>query len=79
MWRVTEALVPLLSDKFLDARKDLSIALYGAYDKTERWKYCIASTDASVGFALGAMFVSKVFPNSSRIEVIIFQNCYSWR
>ncbi len=63
--------VGYLSDEFHDAQKDLEIALFGASLQQERWRTCIAQTDGSIGFALGAMFVNESFSTESKTQVRI--------
>ena len=65
-WKLISSLVPYLSDEFLDARKDLDIALYGTHIKLPRWQRCVKMTDSAIGFAIGALFVKEKFPGKSK-------------
>ena len=51
-----------------DAGKILEKALLGKEGHSERWRECVTDTDTALGFALGAMFVRKVFHGESKKE-----------
>ena len=60
---------PVINKLFLrDAGKILEKALLGKEGHTERWRECVTDTDSALGFALGAMFVHKVFHGESKKE-----------
>ena len=53
---------------YRDAGKILEKALLGKEGHSERWRECVTDTDTALGFALGAMFVRKVFHGESKKE-----------
>ena len=63
--------VSYLTEEFVNAGKDLEVALYGTHLKSPRWQTCVRSTDAAIGFAMGALFVKDRFPGNSKKVVSI--------
>lgn len=67
-WHVVKSMRNALSKPYRDAGKILEKALLGKEGHAERWRSCVTDTDAAVGFALGAMFVKKVFHGESKLQ-----------
>jgi putative endopeptidase len=66
-WRVLRSRASLLSKPFVDE----SFAFNGAYMSGQkeieaRWKRCASLTDASLGEALGPLYVAKAFPPAAK-------------
>jgi putative endopeptidase len=66
-WRVLRSRATLLSEPFVNE----SFAFNGAYMSGQkeieaRWKRCASLTDASLGEALGPLYVEKAFPPSAK-------------
>ncbi len=66
-WRVLRSRATLLSKPFVEE----SFAFNGAYmsgqkELEARWKRCTSLTDASLGEALGPLYVAKAFPPSAK-------------
>lgn len=60
-WHVIKFVRNAMSKPYRDAGKVLEKALLGKEGHTERWRECVADTDVAIGYALGAMFVERVF------------------
>lgn len=60
-WHVIKFVRNAMSKPYRDAGKILEKALLGKEGHTERWRECVADTDVAIGYALGAMFVERVF------------------
>ena len=67
-WHVIKFARSALSEPYRQAGKILEKALLGKEGHTERWRECVADTDVALGYALGAMFVRKVFQKESKKE-----------
>ena len=62
-WHVAAAAAPGLSSKFVQEDFDFnSRILQGTKEMQARWKRCVNSTDAHLGFALGKLYVAENFP-----------------
>ncbi len=61
-WHLVNAASPTLSSKFVDENFDFNgKQLQGTKENLPRWKRCVASTDRSLGEALGQIYVKKTF------------------
>jgi putative endopeptidase len=61
-WHLVNAASPTLSAKFVDENFDFNGKyLQGTKENLPRWKRCVASTDRSLGEALGELYVKKTF------------------
>ncbi len=61
-WHLVNAASPTLSSKFVDESFDFNGKyLQGTKENLPRWKRCVASTDRSLGEALGQIYVKKTF------------------
>jgi putative endopeptidase len=61
-WHLVNAASPTLSAKFVDENFDFNGKyLQGTKENLPRWKRCVASTDRSLGEALGQIYVKKTF------------------
>lgn len=67
-WHIIKSTRNALSKPYRDAGKILEKALLGKEGHSERWRECVTDTDTALGFALGAMFVRKVFHGESKKE-----------
>ena len=72
MWHTVNALVPYLSQEIQDTQSVLQQAVFGTVEKIEKWKNCLSDANDHFGFALGSMFVNKVFQGHSKIFVSKF-------
>jgi putative endopeptidase len=75
-WRVVRFAAPWLSKEFADESFRFNLAyLRGAKEQEVRWKKCTASTDNSMGEALGELFVKKNFSpeGKARMQELIRQ------
>lgn len=73
-WTVFQSLVATLPKNFRDASKQLRKALIGSEGTEVSWRYCVTDTNQLMGFALGSLFVRRVFQGRSkeRAEEMIF-------
>lgn len=60
-WHLLNSAAPYLSQPFVDANFKLQQALTGQKEIQARWKRCVASTDRSLGEALGQRYVELTF------------------
>jgi putative endopeptidase len=66
-WHLVNAASPTLSAKFVDENFDFNGKyLQGTKENLPRWKRCVASTDRSLGEALGELYVKKTFTPQAR-------------
>ena len=65
-WHVIKFVRNALSTPYRDAGKILEKALLGKEGHSERWRECVSDTDIAIGYALGAMFVDRVFHGESK-------------
>lgn len=68
-WSVIQSLTPSLPESFRDASKVLRKTLMGSEGIEPNWRWCVTDTNQVMGFALGAMFVRKVFKGESKARV----------
>lgn len=73
-WSVIQSLIATLPKNFRDASKVLRKALIGSEGIEVSWRYCVTDTNQVMGFALGSLFVRRVFKGNSkeRAEEMIF-------
>jgi predicted metalloendopeptidase len=66
-WQLVNAASNTLSSKFVQESFDFNGKyLNGTLEMLPRWKRCVASTDRSLGEALGALYVAKTFTPAAR-------------
>jgi putative endopeptidase len=73
-WRVLSASAPYLSKGFVDERFAFTGGvLRGVPENQARWKRGITLLDASLGEALGKLYVAKYFPpqNKARMQILV--------
>lgn len=68
-WSVIQSLVPSLPKSFRDASKVLRKALIGSEGMEVPWRYCISDTNQVMGYAMGSLFVKRVFKGESKVRV----------
>lgn len=73
-WSVIQSLIATLPKNFRDASKALRKALIGSEGLEVSWRYCVTDTNQVMGFALGSLFVRRVFQGKSkeRAEEMIY-------
>lgn len=73
-WSVIQSLIATLPKSFRDASKVLRKALIGSEGIEVSWRYCVTDTNQVMGFALGSLFVRRVFQGKSKeqAEEMIF-------
>ena len=62
-------MLPFASTPFQQALAQLNMALYGVQGDLPRWERCTDYTDSALGFATGAIYVDRYFPESDRHQV----------
>lgn len=55
-----------MPERFLDARREYSKALYGTTSDRARWRTCVNYVNDNFGMAVGRMFVPEKFDESSK-------------
>lgn len=73
-WRIVKSSAALLSKPFVDANFEFQGKyLSGQKELEARWKRCTSMTDASLGEALGPIYIAKAFPKEAkeRIDVLV--------
>lgn len=65
-WSVIQSLIATLPKNFRDASKVLRKALIGSEGIEVSWRYCVTDTNQVMGFALGSLFVRRVFQGKSK-------------
>ncbi len=61
-WHILRAAASMLSDPFVDENFEFyGKTLQGRKELPARWKRCVSSTDASLGDALGKLFVEETY------------------
>lgn len=65
-WSLFQTLTASLPKSFRDASKGLRKALYGSESIEVTWRYCVSDTNQVMGFALGSLFVKRVFQGKSK-------------
>lgn len=73
-WSVIQSLISTLPKNFRDASRILRKALIGSEGNDVPWRYCVTDTNQVMGFALGSLFVRRVFQGNSkeRAEEMIY-------
>ncbi len=74
-WHLINSTAPALSTPFVD--EDFNFhgrILTGAKEKLPRWQRCVASTDRSLGEALGQQYVKKAFPPQAKAKALAMVN-----
>lgn len=73
-WSVIQSLIATLPKNFRDASRILRKALIGSEGIEVSWRYCVTDTNQVMGFALGSLFVRRVFEGKSkeRAEEMIY-------
>ncbi|QQP35810.1 Uncharacterized protein FKW44_020703 [Caligus rogercresseyi] len=66
IWQSIRDMKSTLSKAYRDTDLILQKAMFGKEGHEERWRSCIADTDTVLGYALGSLFVRKVFQGSSK-------------
>ena len=69
-WHLIDTFAPYLSKSFVDEDFKMSAALSGAKELRPRWQRVISTEDDALGFAIGKLYVEKVFPPSSKKAVL---------
>lgn len=67
-WSVIQSLIATLPKNFRDASKVLRKALIGSEGIEVSWRYCVTDTNQVMGFALGSLFVRRVFQGHSKVR-----------
>jgi putative endopeptidase len=66
-WQLVAAAAPALSSKFVDESFDFNQRILQGTEKNQpRWKRCVRSTDAQVGYALAKIWVAENFPPEAK-------------
>jgi putative endopeptidase len=66
-WNVMNNAAPFLSDAFVNAKFDFyGKTLSGKEENQPRWKRVVGTVDASLGEAVGQMYVEKYFPAEAK-------------
>lgn len=69
-WQLLHSASPVLGNKWRDANFELAKLLSGARQQQPTWLRCTTRTDASLGNALGQLYVKQTFPPESRARVL---------
>jgi putative endopeptidase len=81
-WRLLSAAAPYLSRSFVDERFAFTGGvLRGVPENQDRWKRGITLLDASLGEALGKLYVAKYFPpqNKARMQALVLNLLEAYR
>ena len=66
-WRLIHARAPFMAAKFYDQWFHFERGvLFGVSQQSARWKVCVTSADATLGEALGRLYIEKYFPPEAR-------------
>jgi len=68
-WHLIQATAPFLSQPFVDESFALSQKLTGTQLLLPRWERVIDEENGALGFAIGKLYVEKMFPPSSKAAV----------
>ena len=68
-WHLIQATAPFLSQPFVDENFALSQKLTGTQLLLPRWERVIDAENDALGFAIGKLYVEKMFPPSSKAAV----------
>jgi len=69
-WHTIDAFAPFLSKPFVDEDFQMRSALTGAKELLPRWQRVVGAEDDAMGFAIGNLYVQKMFPPSSKQAVV---------
>jgi putative endopeptidase len=70
-WHYLHSAAPYLSAAFVDANFQFySRTLSGTTENRERWKRVLATTDASIGEALGRLYAAEYFPPAAKARTL---------
>jgi putative endopeptidase len=70
-WHLLHVYAVTLPKAYVDANFDFySKQLQGTPQQLPRWKRCVRATDATLGEALGQLYVAKVFPPKAKAEAL---------
>ncbi len=70
LWEVVSGAAPYLSDDFADASFEFSKVKNGVKEQHPRWKKSLSTTEDLMGEAIGELYVSEYFPESSKTYMI---------
>ena len=65
-WRALSSLGKHVSRAFADQGFEFEKQVYGVETPKPRWKECVTRTAGAVGFAVGRLYVEKVFAGDSK-------------
>lgn len=71
VWHGIRGYLGFLSREFREAGHDLERAEVGVVGTEAAWRECVVVTDASLGPALGAMYVRHAFNKEAKLMVSI--------
>lgn len=67
IWHLVSLFISPLGQDFIDARTKMNKAIYGSDSScNDRWRSCVNTVDASLGLALGKLFISSSFDHKSK-------------
>lgn len=69
-WQFVRNGAPYLSDNFSDANFEFNKVMSGVTQQRPRWKRALASTESTLGEAIGELYVEKYFPQESKDYMI---------
>jgi len=70
-WQLVNAAAPYLSSRFENENFNFNERfLEGKKEMLPRWRRCVVATDASLGEALGQLYVKKAFPPKAKEEAM---------
>jgi len=75
-WIAIGSKLSYMSTPFQQAILQLNTKLYGVEGDTPRWQKCTDRTDSVLGFATGALYVERYFPDTERLRVMISLTLY---
>lgn len=68
-WHLIHATAPFLSKPFVDENFSMAKKLSGAQKLLPRWHRVVNTEESALGFAIGKLYVEKMFPPSSKKAV----------
>ena len=69
-WKLINSYSSVLSDDFTDENFDYSKKMYGAQEKTPRWKVAEGLAENLMSDAIGQIYVEKYFPKEAKAEML---------
>lgn len=66
LWNIVRTASPYLSDDFSDAAFEFNKVMSGVQEQQPRWKRALGVTENNLGEAIGKLYVSEYFPESSK-------------